>query len=256
VSWPYVAAWRKVGPTLLKECPRRRAALAVGEALAHRHNGRNGRCDPSIRRLALDTGLHPRTVQTAVYNLEAIGVVAVERRHRRRNRYRFVLAALTLYGATPSNASKARTLPGRPLDGATPSNWTVSRRPKSGREPGKEPGPRPLTPPAAGGAWDAEPCELAAEGSVSQETRAWLARELGPERLAAFLGPDASAEAAATPQAHLVALQTLDTTTAPLAELRPDAAASNSPPTGTKMQCTPVARSRARARHRPAARRR
>lgn len=51
-------------------------------ALADRHNGDTGRCDPRIRRLAADTELSERSVQRALAELEERGFIERHERYR------------------------------------------------------------------------------------------------------------------------------------------------------------------------------
>src|SRR5262245_2601605 len=190
--------WRDL-VVVLQRSPARGPALLVLLALANRCNGRTGRCDPSGRRIAADTGLHRRTVERAIRQLEAHRLLEVTRRHRHRNRYRLLLAELTLGGGAPPIYSNARAAERRTGGGGAPPNWAAERRPQPGREPAKEPGRRPLATTAAADARDM--AHSGSEGAKvpSLEMRAWLVRTLGTDRAARVLSLESSAAAPAAP---------------------------------------------------------
>jgi DNA-binding transcriptional MocR family regulator len=52
-----------------------------------------GHARPSSRQLAASTGLHPETIARAIRRLEAVGMIAVQRRDRAVSRYRFPVQA-------------------------------------------------------------------------------------------------------------------------------------------------------------------
>jgi len=143
-------SWRDL-VVVLQRSPARGPALLVLLALANRCNGRTGRCDPSGRRIAADTGLHRRTVERAIRQLEAHRLLEVTRRHRHRNRYRLLLAELTLGGRAPPSTRKG-TSEGTGAPAAR--DYGGGRRPRhgpqrvGGRE-GTEPGDACLARPHA-----------------------------------------------------------------------------------------------------------
>ncbi|RLW53906.1 MAG: hypothetical protein B6D76_09440 [gamma proteobacterium symbiont of Stewartia floridana] len=57
------------------------AMIKVAVALAFRFNSVTGQLNPSIGRLAMDTGLETRSVNRAISRLERIGVIKVKRSH-------------------------------------------------------------------------------------------------------------------------------------------------------------------------------
>ncbi len=60
--------------------PIRGPAKAILMCLAYHHNGKTGRCDPSVPTIALETGCHRETVFSGLKKLISIGAITAKRR--------------------------------------------------------------------------------------------------------------------------------------------------------------------------------
>lgn len=87
-----VAGWNGAVGRVLAYSRAKPTARFVLVAIAQ-HADTLGRARPSIDRLAALTGHDERTVRRAVAELEALGELLVERRHRHAHRYMVVVAA-------------------------------------------------------------------------------------------------------------------------------------------------------------------
>jgi hypothetical protein len=78
-------AWAKIRGSGLPST-RRLVLLAIAE----RHNGVSGRCNPSLNTLIRDTGLDRNVIPAAIRDLEESGLISVRRRHGAGSHYRFI----------------------------------------------------------------------------------------------------------------------------------------------------------------------
>jgi len=116
----------------------------VAFMLADHHNDSTGRCDPSIPLLAEETGLHPRSVERSLADIELAGHVTIIRKPGIRNSYN-LHPRHSAAGGTQSPPAEDRGTPGtqpggppaqrRDTPGTAPpeSERTVSKPERTGR---------------------------------------------------------------------------------------------------------------------------
>jgi hypothetical protein len=87
--------------------------------LAYRHNDKNGRCDPSVSRLAAESGLDRTTVMRAIADLERVGALVVRKTKGMRSSYAIpeMWTGCTTPPVAPRDQSCYATGPVAPRDG-------------------------------------------------------------------------------------------------------------------------------------------
>lgn len=149
------------------------AAQAVGAALIERSNLTTGRCDPSIGRLAQDTGLSERSVRRAVGQLEARGMLVrvVHGGQRHANAYRLDWAALA---GVPGKMNEADSGATRTLVSADPASRVRQNIQRNIKPPVGEERSKRAAPPDRRQGWLPLPIPgRAAVAASSAEGRVW-----------------------------------------------------------------------------------
>lgn len=103
-------------------------------ALAECHNGQTGRCDPSLARLHEMTGMKPHTISPSIRDLEAAGLIVVERAFGKGSSYQLAIKTYAENGTSAEMGTSAE-------NGITPMPKTAQvPMPKTAYKPGNEPG--------------------------------------------------------------------------------------------------------------------